>query len=34
MIHRICTLLPDNFAGVGQLPQVPGVSPDELHSRA
>jgi 4-oxalmesaconate hydratase len=27
MIHRICTLLPDNFIGVGQLPQVPGVSP-------
>ena len=27
MIHRICTLLPDNFVGVGQLPQVPGVSP-------
>jgi 4-oxalmesaconate hydratase len=27
MIHRICTLLPDNFVGVGQLPQVPGLSP-------
>jgi 4-oxalmesaconate hydratase len=27
MIHRVCTLLPDNFAPVGQLPQVPGVSP-------
>jgi 4-oxalmesaconate hydratase len=27
MIHRICTLLPENFIGVGQLPQVPGVSP-------
>ncbi|WP_029918638.1 amidohydrolase family protein [Nevskia soli] len=27
LIHRICTLLPDNFAGVGQLPQFPGVSP-------
>jgi len=27
MIHRICTLLPDNFVGVGQLPQVPGISP-------
>ncbi len=27
LIHRICTLLPDNFVGVGQLPQVPGVSP-------
>jgi 4-oxalmesaconate hydratase len=34
MIHRICTLLPDNFAPVGQLPQSPGVAPsnciDEL----
>ena len=27
LIHRICTLLPDNFAPVGQLPQHPGVSP-------
>ncbi len=27
MIHRICTLLPNNFIGVGQLPQYPGVSP-------
>lgn len=27
LIHRICTLLPNNFAGVGQLPQFPGVSP-------
>ena len=27
LIHRICTLLPDQFAGVGQLPQFPGVSP-------
>jgi 4-oxalmesaconate hydratase len=27
LIHRVCTLLPDSFAGVGQLPQVPGVSP-------
>lgn len=27
LIHRICTLLPDNFAAVGQLPQHPGVSP-------
>jgi 4-oxalmesaconate hydratase len=25
LIHRICTLLPNNFAGVGQLPQFPGV---------
>lgn len=28
MIHRICTLMPDNFIGVGQLPQSPGVKPD------
>ena len=27
LIHRICTLLPDNFVSVGQLPQHPGVSP-------
>jgi 4-oxalmesaconate hydratase len=27
LIHRICALLPDNFAGVGQLPQFPGVPP-------
>jgi len=27
LIHRICTLLPDSFVGVGQLPQSPGVSP-------
>jgi 4-oxalmesaconate hydratase len=27
MIHRIATLLPDNFAAVGQLPQHPGVPP-------
>lgn len=27
LIHRICTLLPKNFVGVGQLPQFPGVSP-------
>ena len=25
LIHRICKLLPDNFVGVGQLPQHPGV---------
>ncbi len=34
LIHRICTLLPDNFAAVGQLPQHPGVSAEELHSGA
>lgn len=27
LIHRIATLLPDNFAAVGQLPQHPGVDP-------
>jgi 4-oxalmesaconate hydratase len=25
LIHRICTLLPENFAPVGQLPQFPGA---------
>ena len=25
LIHRICTLLPENFVGVGQLPQFPGA---------
>jgi 4-oxalmesaconate hydratase len=34
LIHRVCTLFPDNFIGVCQLPQSPGVSPanciDEL----
>jgi 4-oxalmesaconate hydratase len=27
LIHRVCTLYPDNFIGVAQLPQTPGVSP-------
>src|SRR5438445_13805694 len=27
LIHRICTLLPENFAPVGQLPQHAGVPP-------
>ncbi|MGC1302137.1 MAG: amidohydrolase family protein [Caulobacteraceae bacterium] len=27
LIHRVCTLLPDNFAPVGQLPQFPGAPP-------
>jgi 4-oxalmesaconate hydratase len=27
MIHRVCTLFPENFVGVCQLPQSPGVSP-------
>ncbi|MGE5523580.1 MAG: amidohydrolase family protein [Rhodospirillaceae bacterium] len=28
LIHRICTLYPQNFIGVCQLPQSPGVRPD------
>ncbi|MEA2860095.1 MAG: 4-oxalmesaconate hydratase [Methylobacteriaceae bacterium] len=27
LIHRICALFPQNFVGVGQLPQSPGVRP-------
>jgi 4-oxalmesaconate hydratase len=27
LIHRVCSLYPQNFAGVCQLPQTPGVSP-------
>jgi 4-oxalmesaconate hydratase len=27
LIHRVCTLFPDNFVGVCQLPQSPGVAP-------
>jgi 4-oxalmesaconate hydratase len=27
LIHRVCTLYPQNFIGVCQLPQVPGVPP-------
>jgi len=27
LIHRVCTLYPDKFVGVCQLPQSPGVSP-------
>ena len=27
IIHRVCKLFPDNFVGVCQLPQSPGVSP-------
>jgi 4-oxalmesaconate hydratase len=27
-IHRVCTLFPENFIGVCQLPQTPGVPPD------
>ena len=28
VIHRICSLFPSNFVGVCQLPQAPGVPPD------
>ena len=28
MIHRACSLYPEKFVGVCQLPQVPGVSPE------
>src|SRR6266542_4182274 len=28
LIHRVCSLYPDNFLGVCQLPQSPGVPPD------
>ena len=28
LIHRVCALYPENFAGVCQLPQAPGVRPD------
>jgi 4-oxalmesaconate hydratase len=28
LIHRVCALYPKNFVGVCQLPQTPGVSPD------
>jgi 4-oxalmesaconate hydratase len=27
LIHRVCTMFPDSFIGVCQLPQSPGVSP-------
>lgn len=27
LVHRVCTLFPENFVGVCQLPQSPGVSP-------
>jgi 4-oxalmesaconate hydratase len=30
LIHRICTLLPDNFAPVGQLPQTPGAPTENV----
>ncbi len=28
LIHRVCSLYPENFVGVCQLPQSPGVPPD------
>ena len=28
MIHRVCTLFPESFVGVCQLPQSPGASPE------
>ena len=28
MIHRVCTLFPENFAAVCQLPQSPGAAPE------
>ncbi len=30
LIHRVCTLYPSNFVGVCQLPQSPGVSPQNV----
>jgi 4-oxalmesaconate hydratase len=32
LIHRVCTLFPKNFVGVCQLPQSPGVRPDNCIS--
>ena len=29
LVHRVCVMFPDNFIGVCQLPQSPGVSPSE-----
>ncbi len=29
LVHRVCDMFPDNFIGVCQLPQSPGVSPSE-----
>ena len=34
LIHRAVQLYPENFVAVCQLPQVPGVPPEELHRRA
>jgi 4-oxalmesaconate hydratase len=30
LIHRVCTLYPSNFVGVCQLPQSPGVPPENV----
>src|SRR5205085_7252096 len=30
LIHRVCTLYPQNFVGVCQLPQSPGVPPHNV----
>jgi 4-oxalmesaconate hydratase len=30
LIHRVCTLYPSNFVGVCQLPQSPGVAPQNV----
>ena len=32
LIHRVCTLYPSNFVGVCQLPQAPGVRPENCIS--
>jgi 4-oxalmesaconate hydratase len=31
-IHRVCTLFPDNFIGVCQLPQTQGLAPDNCNA--
>ena len=28
LIHRVCTLYPESFIGIGQLPQSPGIPPE------
>lgn len=33
LIYRITQLYPDNFVGVAQLPQTPGVAPDGRRER-
>ena len=34
LIHRVCTLFPENFVGVCQLPQIAGRVARQLHRRA